>query len=83
MNRREEKITIRVTQEELAVLKEKAKDFDGNISKFARSCIDGVITENSIPKTQIVWFLQRILSDPELVKSKKLQKYCEEVFEWL
>lgn len=83
MNRREEKITIRVTQEELAVLKEKAKDFDGNISKYARSCIDGVIKENSIPKTQIVWFLQRILSDPELVKNKKLQKYCEEVFEWL
>lgn len=83
MSKREGKITIRVNKEELEILKEKAKHFDGNVSKFARSCIDGAIREESIPKTKIVWLLQEILSDPELKKSKKLQKYCEEVFEWL
>lgn len=83
MSRREEKITIRVNKEELEILKEKAKHFDGNVSKFARFCIEEAITGNSIPKSKIVWFLQEILSDPELKKSKKLQKYCEEVFEWL
>lgn len=80
---REEKITIRINQEELAVLKEKAKKFDGNVSKFARFCIEEAITGNSIPKSKIVWFLQEILSDPELKKNKKLQKYCEEVFKCL
>lgn len=83
MSNREVKITIRVTQEELAVLKKKAKDYDGNVSKFARTCIEEAIAGNTIPKTRIVWFLQRILSDSELKKNKKLSKYCEEVFEWL
>ena len=83
MSNREVKITIRVTQEELAVLKKKAKDYDGNVSKFARTCIEETIAGNTIPKTRIVWFLQRILSDSELKKNKKLSKYCEEVFEWL
>ena len=80
---REDKITIRVNQEELAVLRERAKKFDGNVSKFARFCIEEEMKGNSIPKAKIVWFLQEILSDPELKRSKKLQKYCEEVFEWL
>lgn len=83
MSNREEKITIRVTQEELAVLKEKAKNYDGNVSKYARTCIEEAVSGNTIPKTRIIWFLQRILSDSELKKNKKLSKYCEEVFEWL
>ena len=83
MSKRVEKITIRVNKEELEILKEKAKHFDGNVSKFARFCIEEAITGNSIPKSKTVWFLQEILSDPELKKNKKLQKYCEEVFECL
>ena len=83
MKNREEKITIRVSQEELEILREKAKIYDGNVSKFARACMEGVIRENTISKAQIIWFLHKILSDPELKKSKKLQQYCKEVFEWL
>lgn len=80
MKNREEKITIRVSQEELEILREKAKTYDGNVSKFARACMEGVIKENTIPKTRVIWFLQKVLSDPELKKSKKLQEYCKEVF---
>ena len=83
MSKREVKITIRVSQEEMEILKEKAKAYDGNISKLTRICIEGVIRENAIPKTKVMWFLQKILSDSELKKNKKLQKYCKEVFEWL
>lgn len=83
MKNREEKITIRVSQEEQEILREKAKIYDGNVSKFVRACMEGVLRENTIPKTKVLWFLQKILSDPELKKSKKLQQYCKEVFEWL
>jgi hypothetical protein len=67
----------------IAAIDNATKIYDGNVSKFVRACMEGVLRENTIPKTKVLWFLQKILSDPELKKSKKLQQYCKEVFEWL
>ena len=85
MKKREHKITIRVTEEELAGLKQRAKEFDENVSEYVRNCIlAGETSTNSVPKTKILWFVQQILADPELRKNKKLTKIVEEVFsQWL
>ena len=83
MSKKENKITIRVNEEEFSILKEKAKMFDGNVSKYARFCIDSTINEKTIPKDKIMWLMQRVLSDPELRRNQKLNKYMEELFQWL
>ena len=83
MSKKENKITIRMNEEEFAILKEKARMFDGNVSKFARFCIDSTISEKTVPKDRIMWFIQKVLSDPELRKNQKLAKYMEELFKWL
>lgn len=83
MSKKENKITIRMNEEEFAILKEKARMFDGNVSKFARFCIDSTINEKTVPKNKIMWFIQKVLSDPELRKNQKLVKYVEELFLWL
>ena len=83
MSKKENKITIRVNDEELSILKERARNFDGNVSKFARFCIDTTINEKTVPKDKIMWFIQKILSDSELRRNQKLVKYVEELFQWL
>ena len=85
MKKREHKIAIRMTPEEFASLKQRAKEFDGNVSEYVRNCIlAGETSTNSVPKTKILWFVQQILADPELRKNKKLTKIVEEVFsQWL
>ena len=83
MSKKENKITIRVSDEELAILKERARSFDGNVSKYARFCIDSTINEKTIPKDKIMWCIQRVLSDPELRRNQKLKRYMEELFQWL
>ena len=85
MKKREYKIAIRVTEEEFAGLKQRAKEFDENVSEYVRNCIlAGETSAKSVPKTKILWFVQQILADPELRKNKKLTKIVGEVFsKWL
>ena len=74
-----------MTPEEVAVLKERAKEFDGNVSKYVRNYIlEEETSADSVPKTKILWFVQQILADPDLRKNRKLTKIVEEVFsKWL
>ena len=62
MKKREHKIAIRMTPEEFASLKQRAKEFDGNVSEYVRNCI--LAGETSVGKTPIktVEFLNNLIN---------------------